>query len=140
MTPHPGMGRRGKPERIVPHPHYGVPNQTNGVKTDSLGGGDPLGSKTLSGFQDGSDIALPKAISHNSFRGSRLSVRPSLEGINSPEKISHNRNGDVSIGDSLNRRKTNSSENHHEMLNGDKSPLLVVANGTDTTNSNQQKY
>ena len=102
----------------------------NGVKTETMGAGDPLGPRSLSGFYESAgEPVIPKTLSHPSFRGSRLTVRPSLEGGNVAEKSMQNRNGDV--GETLNRFKTPSA--NKKITNGENS-LLVVANGQETHN------
>jgi len=132
VTPHPNLNRRGKMERIPSH--HGVSNMLNGVKTDSMGGGDPLGGRSLSGFHETvGEPLIPKTMSHPSFRGSRLSVRPSLEGGNVPEKSMQSRNGDVNVGDSLNRFKIYSPPANKSAINGENS-LILVANGQESQN------
>ena len=132
------MSRRGKVERI---PHHVVSSAANGVKPETFGGGDPLGGRTVSGFyENAAEPFVPKALSHPSFRGSRMTVRPSLEGATSPEKSMQNRNGEVNFENSINRLKTRTPSANREAVNGENS-LLIVANGPETQNgvSDQSK-
>ena len=126
MTPHPNMSRLGRAERTP------LKNgSSNGIRADILGGGDPFGGRSVVGLQEGGEIQ--KSLSHPSFRGSRLSTRPILDGAMHLDKAIAN--GDR-FGDF---KKGMSPEGSREPLNGHNSALLVVTNGTEQQNNISNK-
>ena len=131
MTPHPQMSRRGRGSRFASNFNQGQ----NGLKSDVLGGGDPLGGTVTNGFQENGEFPQ-RIVQYPSLRGSRISVRPSVSDPNVADRIWGDGENENNFGDSTAPQKRPSPTGSGEAQNGPNRSLALVANGAEILNGN----